>query len=343
MTEMTNSKTCDRTRPGFTLIELLVVIAIIAVLVALLLPTVQSAREAARRTQCRNNLKQFGLALQNYVSTNTLLPPSACIDLRPGAGTSESWSVHARLLPGIDQGSFYKKLDLGSTWHTQFALDGVKLPVLVCPSDVNADVIRVPTGNRPKHFGTSYGFNNGTWFVFDPITGRYGDGVFLPNTRISLAAVRDGTSNTLMAAEVRSWSPTRRTGGPMPTTVPQDIAAVEALMPQASVFRDNGHTEWFEGIVHHAGVTTTLVPNASSRCNNGASILNYCNYNSWQEGSNGPAGMPTYSATTARSYHTGMVMVSMLDGSSRGINDKIGLPVWRALGTRSGSEVVAAF
>ncbi len=72
-------------------------------------------------------------------------------------------------------------------------------------------------------------------------------------------------------------------------------------------------------------------------------ILNHCNYNSWQEGTNGPTRLPKYSATTARSYHTGMVMVSMLDGSSRGINDKIGLSVWRALSTRSGSEVVAAF
>ena len=114
-------------------------------------------------------------------------------------------------------------------------------------------------------------------------------------------------------------------------------------MPQGTAYRDNGHTEWFSGIVHHAGVTTTLVPNASPRCSDGASLADNCNFNSWQERSNGVTGMPTYSATTARSYHSGIVMVCMLDGSSRGINDKIGLSVWRAFGMRSGSEVVAAF
>ena len=114
-------------------------------------------------------------------------------------------------------------------------------------------------------------------------------------------------------------------------------------MAQGTVFRDNGHTEWFEGIAHHAGVTTTLVPNSSSRCSNGASILQHCNYSSWQEGTNGPSGQPTFSVVTSRSYHPGMVMVAMLDGSSRGLSENISLAVWRALGTRSGSESVASF
>lgn len=129
----------------------------------------------------------------------------------------------------------------------------------------------------------------------------------------------------------------------MPTTIPQSVAEVEALMTQGTVFRDNGHTEWFDGIVHHAGFTTVLTPNSSPTCSNGPSILKHCNYNSWQEGSQGLMGQPTYSATTARSYHPGAVNVSMLDAVVRGVSETIDLNVWRALGTREGSEVVGRF
>ncbi len=328
---------------GFTLIELLVVIAIIAVLVALLLPAVQQVREAARRTQCKNHLKQWGLALHNYADTNSVLPPSAAINLSPGAGTTDSWSAHARLLPYIDQATVYNKIDLSSDWSTQTVLDGLKLVMLTCPSDVRSDQIRVPTLNRPKHYPTSYGFCMGTWFIFNPATGRAGDGPFLPNAKIGFGAIIDGTSSTMMMAEVRSWSPTRRTGGPTPNTVPASVPEVEALMSQGTVYRDNGHTEWFDGIVHHAGFTTVLTPNTSARCSDGTSILSDCNYNSWQEGINGPLGQPTYAAVTTRSYHEGAVNVTMLDGSVRTVSENLDQAVWRSLGTRAGSEVVGEF
>lgn len=129
----------------------------------------------------------------------------------------------------------------------------------------------------------------------------------------------------------------------MPTSIPQSLAEVEALMSQGTVFRDNGHTEWFDGVVHHAGFTTVLTPNSSPRCSDGASIHFGCNYNSWQEGVNGLAGIPTYSATTARSYHPGGVNVSLMDASVRNVSEHIDLGLWRALSTRDGNEVVGRF
>src|SRR5690348_18426173 len=106
-----------RARRGFTLIELLVVIAIIAVLIALLLPAVQQAREAARRTQCRNNLKQIGLALHNYSSSHTVFPfgkgPSYS-----GVPVYARWSQHAMILPYLDQGPLYNTLNFNSAPET---------------------------------------------------------------------------------------------------------------------------------------------------------------------------------------------------------------------------------
>ena len=138
-------------RRAFTLIELLVVIAIIAILIALLLPAVQQAREAARRSQCKNNLKQLALATHNYAEPNNMLPISATIDLTVSTtGNNGSWGVLGRLLPYLDQAPLYCKVDLTVAWDNQMAIDGLVVPVYVCPSDPQGDGSAIPAPAVPS-------------------------------------------------------------------------------------------------------------------------------------------------------------------------------------------------
>ena len=240
-----------RYRTGFTLIELLVVIAIIAILVALLLPAVQQAREAARRSQCKNNLKQLGVALHNYLDTHSVMPPGATIDLSVGTtGNNTSWGVHGRILPFISESNLAQEINLSQPWDSQLPISGIKIGTFACPSDPKSDVARDPGSGRPILYPTTYGFNYGTWFVFDPTTGATGDGTFYPNSRRRDSSITDGMSNTLAAAEVKAWTDYTRNGGPASTAVPATIADVEAAVASGAQYKGTGHTEWPDGRVH---------------------------------------------------------------------------------------------
>ena len=333
-------------RRGFTLIELLVVIAIIAILIALLLPAVQQAREAARRTQCKNNLKQMGLALHNYESTFSRLPPSMAIN--PAVTTNSSWSIHGRIMPYLDQASFYNKIDLQQGWSSAVnapVVSGNRVPAYVCPSDPKSDLARSASG--VNLYCTNYGFSLGTWFVFDPVTGNGGDGLFFANSSIRFGHITDGLSNTLMASEVKSWQAYTRNAPPPSTAVPQNVTEVIAAVDvgvkdriQPATQDGTGHTEWANGHSHHSGFTTTLPPNMKVLWTyNG--VTYDADFSSRQEGSN--LTLASYSAVISRSYHVGVVNSLLADGAVRTFSENMDLRVWRSLGTRAGGEVIGEF
>ena len=340
------SRRRDSSRNGFTLIELLVVIAIIAILIALLLPAVQQAREAARRTQCKNNLKQIALAMHNYESSNNALPPSMAIV--PTITSNASWSIHGRLLPFMEQVNLYSQIDLSKAWGNFPIISNYRVPGYVCPSDPKSDRARDTGTNGIFLMPTCYGFNFGTWMVYNPTTGQGGDGITFPNSKIRISSITDGTSNTLLASEVHAWTAYTRNGGPPSTTVPGNIATVafyaasglkDRILP--STQDGTGHTEWANGHSHHSGFTTTLAPNSNVIFVDAGVTYRNTDYASRQEGSN--TTLVSYSALNSRSYHTGIVQSALCDGSVRSFSSNIDLSIWRALGTRDGGEVLGEF
>ncbi len=318
---------------GFTLIELLVVIAIIAVLIALLLPAVQQAREAARRVQCKNNLKQIGLALHNYHDVYSVFPPSLCLTLS-GASYGQ-WGPQARLLPYLDQANLQNLIDFSLPYNTQISVVRVRVGAYMCPSEVND---RASLEDGIKQYPINYGANFGTWMVFNPVTGQPGDGAFGPNSRIGTRDFTDGTSQSLAFSEVKAFQAIIKEGG-SPTAAPP--ASPQTVGGWSGNFdRENGHTEWVEGRVHQNGFTTTFPPNA--KVNHLDSGKTYdVDYTSVEEGDS--TTNPTYAAISSRSYHTGIVQSLLVDGSVRSIQENIDINVWRALGTRAGGEVIGEF
>jgi type II secretory pathway pseudopilin PulG len=326
------------------LVELLVVIAIIGILVALLLPAIQAAREAARRTECRSNLKQLALAVQNYESSYRRLPPSVAINFNTvdPAANNLAWGVHGRILPFLEEQALADRVDLSAAWDFQTAIDGLKIEIFSCPSDDKAPTLRDPGGGKVKLYPTSYGFNQGTWFVFDPATKEGGDGVFYPNSFLRMAQIEDGTSKTLLTAEVKAWQSYTRNGGPAGTEIPNTVAeAADQVASASSDYKDTGHTEWPDGRVHHTGFTTAMPPNAYVQLERMGEIFD-ADFNSWQEGKGGIGGKPSYAIVTSRSDHPGAVQVALVDGSSHSVSDDVDLLVWRAMSTRAGGETLQA-
>lgn len=324
-------------RRGFTLIELLVVIAIIAILIALLLPAVQQAREAARRSQCKNNLKQIGLALHNYLDVRRSFPPSAC--LQTNAPTSVFWSAQAYLLPYLEQGNLQKLIDWNLPYGVQPQVARKRIPTFLCPSEVNDRERPDPQPTDPNftHYPLNYAANMGTWMVWDPVNKSGGDGAFFPNSSLQTSAFRDGTSSTIAFAEVKAFTPYYRDTSNVPAAGTPTPTSVAAVLGFGGGLANSGHTEWVNGRTNHAGFTFVFPPNFRVL----DAAKNDVDFISSREGRS--TTQVTFSATTARSYHDGLVHALMVDGATKSVNSTIDLVLWRSLGTRNGREVITGF
>lgn len=320
-------------RKGFTLIELLVVIAIIAILISLLLPAVQQAREAARRSQCKNNLKQIGLALHNYHDNFTVFPPGGTY--QQGVAAGAGWSVQARILPYVDQANLNNLIDFSRGYSVQPTVTPTRVGLFLCPSEVND---RAYVDGAITYYPLNYAVNYGEWFIWNPVTGQTGTGVFGPNSRTAMRDITDGTSNTLAVAEVKAWQYYLRDVGALAS--PPIPAGPDSLTSLGGSLRNSGHNEWVDARANQTAFTTTFVPN--SICNHSdAGVLRDIDFVNVREGASTTDA--TYAAMTSRSFHEGIVHVLMMDGSVRSISENIALSIWRGLGTRGAGEVLGEF
>ena len=314
-----------RLRAGFTLVELLVVIAIIGILVSLLLPAVQFARESARRMQCASNMRQFALALHTYHDSMKRFPP---------ARTSRSISTHAHILPQLEQSAIHQRIDFSvSVNHANNAYArGVIVPTFNCPSDPQQSV---PAGLA----GTNYRVNQGSGVLWgnpptNPSDSNFGmpepNGPFYLMSGISFGELPDGTTNTAMVSE--------------------------------HIKGDHNNGQWSKSDTFRPGTHPATADEAMQQCNAiDVTNLSYQGYSAigapWLEGyhsttiyfhvlpPNGRSCMfpPGRIATSATSGHPSGVNMALCDASVRFVSQNIDVYLWRAIGTRRGEEPVGEY
>ncbi|MCC7423417.1 MAG: DUF1559 domain-containing protein [Planctomycetaceae bacterium] len=310
-------------RRAFTLIELLVVIAIIAILIALLLPAVQQAREAARRTQCKNNLKQIGLALHNYESAFGLFPPSSTSGLGKGVWSYASLSgmslshpdIHLHsfaslILPYIDQASIYNKINynVSALAPANQAMAATVLPFYRCPSFSGVDY---STNSAYTAIATTFAIRNyvamGAVSAASLAPGSSPQGVMYPGSKSKIRDITDGTTNTILIAESRE----------------QD-ASVWIDGSSASVCARWLDPTNMSTVPYYGGPTVSI------------------NYTVYFPNLYGPSAAIEQKWGPS-SMHAGGAQHLLADGSVRFISQNLNVQVYDALTTRAGNEVVGDF
>jgi prepilin-type N-terminal cleavage/methylation domain-containing protein/prepilin-type processing-associated H-X9-DG protein len=359
-----------KNRRGFTLIELLVVIAIIGVLIALLLPAVQAAREAARRAQCTNNLKQIGIGLHNYHSANNCFPVGALLSRNTDLTTSNNgdFSAHVRLLPYVEQGPLFDTANFSIACYndpagirTNSTVTTTRLSVFLCPSSPEPGwkmVGGAPLGqfNAP---GNNYYASMGATLEFSAQqTNGPPNGVFQYNGNaggaIGIQQILDGTTTTIAFGEWKTG-----TGQLGLVTIPSDVIFLgsfppgvsrntpQMLMPAgAGPFR-----QWVNDCTAAAG-------NAANRANKTPTVgmawaLGLVGYSmghmlmppnpkSPNCSVNGNNTIESAGMMNLSSFHPGGANVLMCDGSVRFLKDSIAQTTLWALGTRAQREIISS-
>jgi prepilin-type N-terminal cleavage/methylation domain-containing protein/prepilin-type processing-associated H-X9-DG protein len=326
-------------RRGFTLVEMTVVCAILSLLIALLLPSVQSAREAARRAQCASNLRQIGIGLQNYVEAMGCFPPNV---LNFGKLPWSFFSVHARILPYLDSRPLYNSINFSvgtypdvwglpeSSWPGARQANAnndtarlTQVAVFLCPSD----------GGAFEATGTNYRGNTGVGLTYSTTAEQpdSGNGTLPELGLVTPSRIPDGMSHTALFSERLRGSggsgvdPARDTFGiqALVFTADELLLACRAAARSSNSFilTEQGHYWFWTGrertLYNHAQVPNGSIPDCMY-----AQLLT-------------ARGM-----SSARSNHPGGVNVLMGDGSGRFVTETISQAVWRGLGTRNGHELV---
>jgi len=352
-------------RKGFTLIELLVVIAIIAILIALLLPAVQQAREAARRTQCKNNFKQMGIALHNYHDTFNMFPGSPLAGVVEGVGGRYDqawigWSGVSMLLPGMEQSAIYNQINWNYRWDADIA--GVstnntvgarfRVPAFTCPSDPGANAAY--TANiSPISYCLSAGPASG-WSV-----GANKPGLVTYRGYTRMRDIIDGSSNSIGMGEARiglnkgQWNPAQRPRDPSYRVV----TGTNLLRPgftgvQAKIFSNTAAdiatiNTYYSACLAMYDAGSGWSGESDEQGRFWASGRAYWGpYMTTLVGPNkGPscdldASVTDIDVKDPSSYHTGGVQALLLDGSVKFVSENIDQATWIGAGTINGGEVI---